>query len=484
MDIRTHESPMDFEWQTHGPADESSPFHKLAMSHRQSQMDNQAKKRTHSIFESPSKSPNPSLREPLSQTFLFSQTPSSKPASAFRNPSFTTPRMFDTDMFSSGPENPSSPENADGEDTPEPPSWNAVGKMSTAMTQFVGEQVGKQQPLLGNYGKFGGISPGRGKVPRGKYSDAITKKVHKRRRREAEKDYRLASRRPSEEESESDGQGSRPSSSEGPNNRNNINNAQPLDFLPRMLYLIETHPNLPHILSFYAQLILNFFLVFVFMYLVYSFWATIRSDVDKKSEEVAAETLAEMAMCAQSYVENRCDRSSRVPAMEIVCNNWEKCMNKDPSSVGRARVSAHTFAEIFNSFIEPISYKAMVRAPIQPHYPYHLSQTPPIQPSLSSSSLNANPLLSCQQIFSLFLMFGIVATSNFAFGLFRNKHHPPPPPPPFAYPQQQQQRYPSGGITHEQYYNTPYQTPMIGQEQGPSVGALEWKTPARKGRYR
>jgi hypothetical protein len=36
-------------------------------------------------------------------------------------------------------------------------------------------------------------------------------------------------------------------------------------------------------------------------------------------------------------------------------------MNRDPTVVGRAKVSAETFAEIINSFIEPISYKTMVR---------------------------------------------------------------------------------------------------------------------------
>ena len=57
---------------------------------------------------------------------------------------------------------------------------------------------------------------------------------------------------------------------------------------------------------------------------------------------------------------NRCERESRVPAMEGVCDGWEKCMNRDPGRVGRARVSAHTFAEILNGFVEPISVKAMV----------------------------------------------------------------------------------------------------------------------------
>lgn len=97
------------------------------------------------------------------------------------------------------------------------------------------------------------------------------------------------------------------------------------------------------------------------MYLVYSFWSTIRSDVDIKSREVASETLAEMAACTREFRDNKCDRADRVPAMEIVCNNWEKCMQQDPTKVGRARVSAKTFAEILNSFMEPISIKAMVR---------------------------------------------------------------------------------------------------------------------------
>ncbi len=45
--------------------------------------------------------------------------------------------------------------------------------------------------------------------------------------------------------------------------------------------------------------------------------------------------------------------------METVCENWRGCMERDPLKVGRAKVSARTFAEVFNSFMEPISYKAM-----------------------------------------------------------------------------------------------------------------------------
>jgi hypothetical protein len=74
-----------------------------------------------------------------------------------------------------------------------------------------------------------------------------------------------------------------------------------------------------------------------------------------------------MAVCSKEYLENRCAPSTRVPAMEKACLAWEKCMNRDPTVVGRARVSAETFAEIINSFIEPISYKTMVSSVI-----YHI----------------------------------------------------------------------------------------------------------------
>lgn len=126
---------------------------------------------------------------------------------------------------------------------------------------------------------------------------------------------------------------------------------------------LARHPTLPTILSWYAQLTLNIFVFTGIMWVLWSFWSTIRSDVDKKSSEAIAELMAEMAICAREWNDNKCAPETRVPAMQVVCSNWEKCMKRDVMSVGRAKVSAHTFAEIFNSFLEPISYKAMVRFP-------------------------------------------------------------------------------------------------------------------------
>ncbi|KAJ1969297.1 hypothetical protein H4R35_006179 [Dimargaris xerosporica] len=154
---------------------------------------------------------------------------------------------------------------------------------------------------------------------------------------------------------------------------------------------------IPFLLSGYLQLFFNLFVVAVIFYLVTQFITTIQRDVDLKADEYSGEILQEMSLCTKNYIENRCSPETRVPAMEKACATWENCMNRDPKIIGRAKVSAETFAEIINSFIEPISYKTMA--------------------------------------FFAFLLFGSLFISNFAFSILRNRsiassaaaHHPHPP---------------------------------------------------------
>jgi hypothetical protein len=234
---------------------------------------------------------------------------------------------------------------------------SGFSKMANALTI----NSDKGEKTKNPFARLTGSPAGKPEVLKAHYSQAVEKRRAKSRRKDGER--RLGLRRRSTETDDEDVKDEKAPSKSGPSTIGSV------------FGFIETHPDLPHILSFYAQLLLNFFLVFFFIYIIYSFWSTIRSDVDKKSEEAVAEIMVEMASCAKSYTENRCDPKTRAPALEVVCNNWEKCMTKDPYAVGRARVSAHTFAEIFNSFIEPISYKAMVRG----YYlkPSHLMLTRP-----------------------------------------------------------------------------------------------------------
>lgn len=118
-------------------------------------------------------------------------------------------------------------------------------------------------------------------------------------------------------------------------------------------------PQLPYILSLYLQLIFNVLIVSILLYFIYSFISTVKADVENKVDSYASDIIQEIALCSREYLRNNCQPGKRVVALEGACSQWEKCMNQDPTTVGRAKIGAETFAEIINGFIKPISWKSM-----------------------------------------------------------------------------------------------------------------------------
>ena len=250
---------------------------------------------------------------------------------------------------------------ADNEDTPEQPVRTvSPSKFNSNVTVFRGNKASPTKEKFSSNIFSKSANAGRGNMLQKKRDDALARRVHKRKRVESNNSLSsyLASRRPSDDSGSE--HPSRPTSSEGPTSKK-VPQSE-VGTIGAFFTYLERHPRLPHVLSFYLQLFCNVLIMLAAAYIAYSFWATIRVDVDIQSEHAAAEILVEMAACARDYRDNGC-KANRVPAMETMCNSWEKCMNRDPKKVGRARMSAHTFAEIFNSFVEPISYKAMVSEP-------------------------------------------------------------------------------------------------------------------------
>ncbi|KAH8752180.1 Di-sulfide bridge nucleocytoplasmic transport domain-containing protein [Hyaloscypha finlandica] len=414
---RSHESPMDWEWQTQGPTDPKSPFPQFKPQHGQKQG-----------FES----------NQASSSFIAA---SSAPAPQFRNPSFTTPRKpFDQELFSEVSGAESSPaDNADAEDTPDPP------KTSQTMTAFTnGGTV--RQPMFGRYGSsFLGSSPGRAEQRRGKYANTIINKVRKRKR--IDRDYALVRGHREGSDSESDGDESRPRSG-GQQSKQESKEG----WFASTFNYIESHPNLPNVLSIYAQMAINFFIAGLTVFGIYTFWMTVRADVDKASDDERALVLAETVRCARDYVDNRCGSDQRLPALQIPCESWEHCMNRDPNSIGRARVSAHTFAQIFNSFIEPISYKAM--------------------------------------IFVVLIVTVCILVNNLAFGMFRSKVSHIPPAQPFFPPNQHQQNFqwgappqtPQHTVGYDVYGGQTYQAIMPSQTPGQRSPSKGNRSPSKEER--
>ncbi|CDK25624.1 unnamed protein product [Kuraishia capsulata CBS 1993] len=164
---------------------------------------------------------------------------------------------------------------------------------------------------------------------------------------------------------------------------------------------IISDPAIPYVLSLYLQLFFNIVLVSMIGYFIFSFVSTVRADVENKIEIYATEVLQETSLCSREYLRNNCSPGKRVPYLEKACMAWERCMNRDPASVGRAKIGAETFAEIINGFVKPISWKS---------------------------------------IFTLLLLtVGSLVFTNAAFGSYRNfssdNAHPPP------HPQSQEQEH-------------------------------------------
>ncbi|KAK7533906.1 Di-sulfide bridge nucleocytoplasmic transport domain-containing protein [Phyllosticta citribraziliensis] len=368
--------PMDFEYTNRtGPVDNNSPF--MVASRARQQEGQHTKKRPFESYITPSQTP--SLRDPNNHTFLFSQHPThnfgspSKVAShstnrpgspiksPLKDPRFQTPRKLDLADVSSPEDTPGADTDANNADSEATPDTSSMGFRNRAVNFMAG---GRSKPNNGESPSKRDEKPeswtsklGRLMVspePKSKSGGGpFTNKGEKRilRRRNAGE----STRKPS-------GRSRRINSSHMDSSDDESSNRKTGPHIPlwrTFLDYIDDHPDLPNTLSFYVQLGMNVFWMGCVMYVVYAFWSAVQGDVNIAADKAMTQALAEMAKCAQDFKDNDCG-GRRMPALENACMNWEQCMKRDPKAVGRARVSAHTFATIFNSFVEPISYKAFI----------------------------------------------------------------------------------------------------------------------------
>lgn len=161
----------------------------------------------------------------------------------------------------------------------------------------------------------------------------------------------------------------------------------------------------PDMLLTYAQVIFNASILFVFLYLLFNLVWTIQHDVSQKVREYELDYLGEISSCQSRYASNRCGSDMQAPALAEACDAWRRCASRDPTVVGRARVTAETFAEILNGFVDVVSWKTM--------------------------------------LFSLLTLSIVVGATNSTLSFFRvnasqTRHDalssPPPPPPDALYP--------------------------------------------------
>ena len=116
----------------------------------------------------------------------------------------------------------------------------------------------------------------------------------------------------------------------------------------------------PYMISGYIQVCFNIAFPAFFFYWMYSFGQSIHSDVEKKVQLFSEDVMEQIAKCSRDYRENRCDPSTRVPALFAACQSWEECMARDPHLVAkRSGISAEIFGETINSFFNVLSWKTI-----------------------------------------------------------------------------------------------------------------------------
>ncbi|KAI3618395.1 hypothetical protein CBS9595_002758 [Malassezia furfur] len=171
----------------------------------------------------------------------------------------------------------------------------------------------------------------------------------------------------------------------------------------------EPRPGLldrPEVFLTYAQVIFNASILLVFLYLLFCMVYTVQRDVSQKVHEYEigtwmshTEYLGEIAACSSAYETNRCGTELQAPALAEACATWQRCASRDPTVVGRARVTAETFAEILNGFVDAVSWKTMVR-------------------------------LALTQLFSLVTLSIVVGATNSTLSFFRGSAHARSAPAP------------------------------------------------------
>ena len=304
---------------------------------------------THSVLDSPSKSafstPNRMrLNPPAGQSYLFQQDknlPSLPPHVQKWEP--RTPQSV-VDC-SSGGETPNTPAQDSDAATPD---TQLVSKMGT-LTYGGDKKSPKKSKRASLFRMFTGSPSPAKEDSRKPYSKKAEHRIMKRRTKQSKTTNR------DDYDSDNEQSVSR--------NGHAVKEPLPLGFtakIPGVLAWVEAHPNLPAVLSYYMQFTVNAALGFGFLWLVYLSYAAVMNDIARETDNFKRQILHEITLCANSFQQNRCERNTRAPALEKLCNEWDLCMQQDVMKKAGARVGARTFAMIFNAFVDEFSWKSMV----------------------------------------------------------------------------------------------------------------------------
>lgn len=126
-----------------------------------------------------------------------------------------------------------------------------------------------------------------------------------------------------------------------------------------ILSAVSANPDAPIVLSEYMQLLINSFLGGLVLWVVWCGFSSARDEVIYSSGKAKQALQNEIEACSLQFFANHCDRN-RLPALEDLCTEWEKCKDQDPENVAGVKAVVGHIADIINEFTTRLSWKSIV----------------------------------------------------------------------------------------------------------------------------
>ncbi|EOB12003.1 Nucleus export protein BRR6 [Nosema bombycis CQ1] len=115
---------------------------------------------------------------------------------------------------------------------------------------------------------------------------------------------------------------------------------------------------LPRLLTNCLLIFFDIIFMLLVIYAVLQLFIFIQKDLMHKIKEKKMELNQIVEMAKKNYEINKCERSTRVPALESVCNKWECTINN--GSIGYTKVFFEVFGEVIDGFIRKFSVRSSI----------------------------------------------------------------------------------------------------------------------------
>ena len=126
----------------------------------------------------------------------------------------------------------------------------------------------------------------------------------------------------------------------------NIEN--PLKFIPNPIVIITR-----------LHIFLNFFIVSVFIFLICYILFCASRDISYGISLKRAETRSLIEEARKLYVLNKCDPTTRVPALQLQCDQWEHLVKSGFYSIKYTKIVVEMLADVLDGFVSKFKFKSL-----------------------------------------------------------------------------------------------------------------------------